>query len=107
VQNKSPADLLVAILDPNREAQPAFIGYSLVTTDGRVINGLVVGESAGSITLRRAEGKEDVVARNDIEELFSTGRTLMPDGLEKDITPQQFADIIAFIKSLGASVSKP
>lgn len=107
VQNKSPADLLVAILDPNREAQPAFIGYSLLTTDGRVINGLVVGESAGSITLRRAEGKEDVVARNDIEELFSTGRTLMPDGLEKDITPQQFADIIAFIKSLGVSVSKP
>jgi putative heme-binding domain-containing protein len=102
VQNKSPDDLLIAILDPNREAQPNFTAYNLILTNGQVLNGIIVSESAASVTLRRAEGKEDVVPRGDIDELISSGRTLMPEGLEKDISRQDIADLIAFIKSLRA-----
>ena len=47
------------ILDPNREAQPNFTAYNLITNDGRVLNGIIVAESSASITLRRAEGKEE------------------------------------------------
>ncbi len=102
VQNKSPDDLLIAILDPNREAQPNFTAYNLILTNGQVLNGIIVAESAASVTLRRAEGKEDVVPRGDIDELISSGRTLMPEGLEKDVSRQDIADLIAFIKSLRA-----
>ena len=59
VQNKSPADLLVAILDPNREAQPNYISYTLVTHQGIVHTGIIVAESAAGVTLRRADAKED------------------------------------------------
>jgi putative membrane-bound dehydrogenase-like protein len=99
VQNKSPADLLIAILDPSREAQPNFVAYNLVTRQGTVYNGLIAAESASSVTLRRAEGKEDRILRSQIEDLVSTGKSLMPEGLEKDIPPAQMADLIAFIKS--------
>ena len=102
VQNKSPADLLIAILDPSREAQPNYVAYTVVTRQGTVYNGLIAAESAAGVTLRRAEGKEDRILRSQIDELVSTGKSLMPEGLEKDIPPDQMADLIAFIKSIPA-----
>lgn len=107
VQNKSPADLLVAILDPSREAQPNYVAYTVVTRQGTVYSGLIAGESAGGLTLRRAEGKEDHILRSQIEELVSTGKSLMPEGLEKDIRPDQMADLIAFIKSTPPASPPP
>lgn len=100
VQNKSPADLLIAILDPNREAQPNFNVYNVITQQGRTINGMIAAEDANSITLRRAEAKQDVILRTNIDELIATGVSLMPEGLEKDLTRQDLADVIAFVKSI-------
>lgn len=99
VQNKSPADLLIAILDPNRDAQPNFQTYTAVTLQGKVHTGIISAETAASLTLKRAEAKEDVVLRDTLDELVSNGISLMPEGLEKDINPQQLADIIAALKS--------
>lgn len=104
VQNKSPDDLLIALMDPNREAQPIYTTYTAVTTQGTVSTGLIAAENAVSLTLRRAEAKEDVVLREQIDELLSNGVSLMPEGLEKDLTPQQIADVIAYIKSLAKPV---
>ncbi len=101
VQNKSPDDLLIAILDPNREAQPSFINYTAATESGRVLTGLISSETAAAIVLMRAEAKTDVVLRADLESLVSSGMSLMPEGVEKDLQPQQIADVIAFIKSLA------
>ena len=99
VQNKSAADLLVAILDPNREAQPSFQTYTVVTKQGTIHTGMISAETAATLTLKRAEAKEDVVLRETLDELISTGQSLMPEGLEKDIDKQSLADIIAFIKA--------
>lgn len=99
VQNKSAADLLVAIMDPNREAQPSFQTYTAVTKQGKVHTGIISAETAASLTLKRAEAKEDVVLRETLDELISTGQSLMPEGLEKDVDKQALADLIAFIKS--------
>lgn len=101
VKNKSEEDLLIAILDPNREAQSNFTSYTIVTEDGKLYNGLIAAESGTSITLREAEGKETTVLRSNIEELNSSGLSLMPQGLEKNITPQQMADVIIYLKQIG------
>ena len=100
VANKSPDDLLIALLDPGREAQPIYANYSALLADGRIVTGLIAAETASTMTFRRAEGKEDVVLRDQIDELRSAGVSLMPVGLEKDLSPQQVADVIAFIKSI-------
>jgi len=99
VQNKAPADLLIAILDPNREAQPNFQTYTVVTKQGRIFTGITSAETAASLTLKRAEAKEDVILRDTLEEFVSNGVSLMPEGLEKDLTQQQLADIIAALKA--------
>jgi putative heme-binding domain-containing protein len=96
----------VAIVDPNREAQPNYISYTLVTHQGTVHTGIIVAESAAGVTLRRADAREDRVLRSEIEELASTGKSLMPEGLEKDITAAEMADLIAFIKSLRPAPPK-
>ncbi len=98
VANKSPADLLIAILDPSREVQPKYVNYVLETTQGQVFTGILSHESAASVTLRRSEAKEETIARELIETLASTGVSLMPVGVEKDLTPQNIADVIAFIR---------
>ncbi|MCA9051133.1 MAG: HEAT repeat domain-containing protein, partial [Planctomycetaceae bacterium] len=105
VRNKSEADLLIAILDPNREAQPNFNTYTVVTSQGRSFSGIIAVETPNSLTLRRAEAKEDVVLRSNIEELISNGISLMPEGLEKDLGVQDIADVIAFVKSITATAA--
>ena len=99
VGDKSVDGLLTAILDPNREAQPNFQTYTALTKQGTIFTGIISAETAASLTLKRAEAKEDVVLRDTLDELLSNGVSLMPEGLEKDIDPQQLADIIAALKS--------
>lgn len=99
--NKSGEDLLAAVLDPNREVDPRYVSYNVVTADERVLNGVVASESPTSITLRRADGKEDVILRANIATLRSTGLSLMPVGLEKELKPQDVADLFAYLRIAG------
>ncbi|MFO0847643.1 MAG: PVC-type heme-binding CxxCH protein [Gemmataceae bacterium] len=99
VPGKSGADLLTNVLDPNREVDSRYLNFQAVTLDGRTVTGVVVAESAGGITLRRADGAEDTVRRADLESLKSTGQSLMPEGLEKQVDKQQMADLFAYLRS--------
>jgi putative membrane-bound dehydrogenase-like protein len=102
-QSKTPNDLLVNILDPNREALPAFIGYTVVTDQGLILTGIIASESATSITLLRADGAQDVILRTNIDEMVSNGISLMPEGLEKEISSEQMADLIEFVRNIPAA----
>jgi putative membrane-bound dehydrogenase-like protein len=97
--DKSPEALLIAILDPNRAFEAKFANVSIASVDGRVYSGLVAAESATAVTLRRAEAKEDVLLRSQIAEMTTSGQSLMPEGLEKDLKPQDVADLIAFLST--------
>lgn len=98
-RNRSRDALLYDILDPNRRVDPQFSAYIVVTDDGRSFNGLLVAENDDQITLRQPEGREQVIARAEIEELQATRKSLMPEGIEKDVTVQQMADLLAFLKN--------
>ncbi|QDV33837.1 PVC-type heme-binding CxxCH protein [Tautonia plasticadhaerens] len=100
VTNRTPEDLVIHILDPNREVLPQYLNYNVATVDGRVLSGQVASESPTSITLKRAEGVTDVVPRDQIDEFASTGQSLMPEGLEEEVTVEQMADLIAYLKGL-------
>jgi putative heme-binding domain-containing protein len=96
-KNRGPEALLVNILDPNREVNPQFVNYVLVTTDGRSMTGIVASETATSVTLRRAENATDTVSREQIEELRASGMSIMPEGLEKELSPDAMADLLAYL----------
>tara|TARA_R110002111_G_C6006949_1_gene374071 strand:+ start:12349 stop:15411 length:3063 start_codon:yes stop_codon:yes gene_type:complete len=105
-KNKSNSDLLIAILDPSREAQSNYNAYTIVTEQGKLYTGIIAAETATSYTIRRAEGKEDIILRNNIDTLLSNGVSLMPNGLEKEVNHQQMADLLEFIKTLEAPPQK-
>ena len=99
-QNRGPEAILLNVLDPNREVNPQYVNYQLITTDGRAMTGVIAAESATSVTLKRADGEQDTVLRINIDEIHSTGMSLMPEGLEKDLEPQNMADLIAYLLSV-------
>ncbi len=103
MKNRGAESILLNVLDPNRELNPEFTQYIIATTQGQVFTGLIASETATSITLRQGENKPDrVVLRVDIEQLKNSGRSLMPEGLEKTIKQQDMADLIAYLTSLKA-----
>lgn len=99
--NKSGEDLIVSFFDPNREVDPRYVNYQAITTDGRILLGIVATETPTSLTLRRADGAEDTILRKDVESLRSTKLSLMPEELEKKLTKQDVADLLAYLKIAG------
>ena len=99
IRTKTPEEILDQILDPNRLVEPQYFVYQILTTGGRVVDGVLDAANVTSVTLRRAEGATETVLRANIESIVCTGVSLMPEGLEKAIDPGQMSDLIAFLRS--------
>ncbi|HIN53141.1 MAG TPA: c-type cytochrome [Planctomycetes bacterium] len=98
-RTRQPIQILTDILQPNRAIDNNYMHYSIILNDGRVLDGILATETSSSVTLRQPEGKQEVIARLEIDEIISRGVSLMPDGLEKNITLQQMADLVSFVKN--------
>jgi putative membrane-bound dehydrogenase-like protein len=98
-RTKTAAQLLGDIILPNRAIDNNYLGYSVRLADGEVAAGILTSETGTSITLRQQGGKDLVLARSEIAELKSSGVSLMPEGMERQIPPQDMADLISFIKN--------
>jgi putative membrane-bound dehydrogenase-like protein len=90
-------ELLIHILDPSRSVEGNFAQYTVATTDGRVINGLLASETKTSVELIDAEAKRHVVLRQDIDQMAASKKSLMPEGFEKQVSPAQLNDLLAFL----------
>jgi len=98
-RTKTLAAMLNDILAPNSAIDANYVNYVVSTKDGRILTGLLTAETASSLTLIRAEKQADVVLRKDVDEIGSTGISLMPEGLEKNISVQEMADLLGFLKN--------
>ena len=97
LRNRGAAYMLTNILDPNREVDPRYESYTVITKDGRSISGLIGSDSATSFQLTQADGNAVSILKNEIEELEATGRSLMPEGFERDLGEEGLADLIAWL----------
>src|SRR5262249_16410143 len=93
----SPQALLTQILDPNREVAPHYVEYVAALDDGRVVTGLIVAETPSSLTLRRDQKPEVTIARQRVAEIQATGKSLMPESLERNVSVAEMADLLAFL----------
>ena len=92
--------ILQNVIEPNREVNPQYVNYTVLTNDERIVTGMVSNESETSVTLLRGENVSEVVARADIAEMKSSKMSLMPEGLESQIDVQGMSDLFAYILSL-------
>ena len=96
-QDKSNEGLLREILDPNRAVDQRFAEYIAVTSDGLVKNGILVEETSNAITLLGQQGEETKLLRSELDSLTSSGKSLMPEGFENQITPEEMSDLLSFL----------
>jgi putative heme-binding domain-containing protein len=97
---QNASTLLTHILDPNQYVLPSYVQYLAVDTKGVTHTGLLAAQSSTSITLKKAKGETVTLLRTEIDEFTSSQKSLMPEGLERDIPLQSMADLIAFLQEM-------
>ena len=92
-------DLLESIVFPSASFVRSFEPVVVATKSGKTINGLVKGETADEIVLATGPKETARIARDDIEEMRPSTVSVMPSGLDQQLSPQDLADLIAFLKN--------
>jgi putative heme-binding domain-containing protein len=91
-------DQLVSnVFDPSQVIGDAYESTTIATQDGRILTGLLVEEGADHIILKLQGGKVETVPRSSIDEMKTASISLMPEGLESQMTPRELADLFAFL----------
>ena len=91
--------VLESIVDPSKEIKEGFQTYRLVTTDSKVFTGLKVKEDTKEVVIRDANGRDNRVAKDEVDSLTPSKMSLMPDNVVSQISYDQFIDLLAFLKS--------
>jgi putative heme-binding domain-containing protein len=96
--------MLTAVFNPNQSVEPRYVSYVAQTTDGATYTGILESDSGGSVVLLDQEGRRHELLRADIESLRSSGKSLMPEGVENDLSIEDVADLLAY---LAAPTQRP
>jgi putative membrane-bound dehydrogenase-like protein len=99
--SRSRSVLLPSILDPNRDIDERFRSYTALTIDGLSHAGLLIAETSTSITLLEQQGKRHTLLRADLESLQNSGKSLMPEGFERDLSPRDVSDLLSYLAATG------
>ena len=98
ISMKSKEELLEAILNPSASIEPRFVNYIVTTKDGRTFDGVLAGETPGAVTLRGGQEEDVTVLRKDVASIRASSISLMPEDLEKGLSKQGMADLIAYMR---------
>ena len=93
----SVAQLLSNVFDPSLVIGASYQARTVITNDGRVLTGLVVEDNAQRVVLKVQGGKQETIARDDIDELKVSELSLMPEGLETQLQGAELIDLLAFL----------
>jgi len=94
---RNQRDLLEAIIFPSASLVQNYEPVAIVTHDGRVFNGLILRETEAELVLTTGPNKEERIARSEIDEIKQSKVSVMPAGLDKQLTSQQLADLVKFL----------
>ena len=98
VRHWSPRALLAKILMPQRTIADGYGLWAVERAGGSTENGLLIAESSASVTLRRQGQPDLTIPRNEVVSIESMNVSAMPAGFEQQISKQEMADLIAFLR---------
>ena len=93
-------EILESLLAPSGKIDDKFATYQVATGDGQAHVGILVERGDEQLVIRQASGKLVRLASDDVEEIVRQSSSMMPDEMLQDLTAQQAADLLAFLKSL-------
>ena len=92
--------LIESILEPSKEVSPQFTSWTLISSSGQVLTGMIVHENEGTTVLGDSAGKTTTVKTADVEERVPQKVSVMPEKLAERMTPDEFFDLVSFLESL-------
>ncbi len=98
IRNRSPASIMEDILLPNKSIADGYEFWELQSQGGKTLYGIISAETANALTLKDAAGQETTVSRTDIAQLQASTLSAMPTGLDQQMSQQDMADLLAFLK---------
>jgi len=96
----SRKELIESIIVPSAKLAQGFDSWQFLTSDGEVLTGFVVTESADKVVIRDSQGIMHELAQGDIEERKKQEKSMMPEGLVGNLKLDQLADLLAYLESL-------
>lgn len=99
LQNRSKSALLLDILQPNRSIADGYEFWQLELNSGNNVSGIIISEGPSSLTIKMVGGQEQTIDRNDIKSLHASENSVMPTNLQTQISQQQMADLLAYLKN--------
>jgi putative membrane-bound dehydrogenase-like protein len=93
--------LAISILQPSKEIAPQYVTWKVVTTSGKVYEGLILGETDnGQLRLGTADATVLQLDKDEIEERAPRNISIMPTDLIERLTIGEFCDLLTFLESL-------
>ena len=89
--------LLEHIVNPNAEMAPYYRPQQLLTVDGQVLTGLIVGKEGKKQAYVAADGKVFYVDKEDVEERREVTTSIMPSGLLDAMSSNEIRHLIAYL----------
>ena len=99
--------MLLNIVNPSAEIREGYENYLVTTKDGRTLSGFLADKDNQTVVLRGIDGINMVLPRNEIQEMKSSGISLMPEGLLQAFNDQQARDLFAYLRSTQPLVGEP
>ena len=89
--------LLSNVFDPSLVIGASYQARTVITNEGRVLTGLPVEENDQRIVLKVQGGKLETIPRGEIDVLKVSELSMMPEQLEKQLKPEELADLFSFL----------
>ena len=100
-------EILIHVLDPSRSVEGNYKAYVAKLLDGRVVTGVMSAQTKTTVELRDAENKLWAFPLADLDELVESKLSLMPEGFEKQMKPEELTDLLEFLTQKGKYVPIP
>ncbi|HUP79100.1 MAG TPA: HEAT repeat domain-containing protein, partial [Pirellula sp.] len=91
--------ILLNVFDPHREVTGQYLSYFVLLKDGRTLSGMIFDETATSLTIKQKDLVPQTVLLSEIEQISTSGQSLMPSGFEEVISLQDTADLLELLKN--------
>ncbi len=89
---------LTAILDPNRAVEPKYQQSQVLTEDDQIFSGIILEQTADHILLAQSDGTTREIASPDVAAVKQTQLSLMPEGFEEKLDPQQLSELLGYLR---------
>ncbi len=92
--------IIESLIDPSAKLKEGYTTLSVLTDEGKLVSGIIIGRDEKAVRLRLADGTETQIAAEAIEQEMP-GKSLMPTGVLDELSEKELVDLVAFMSSLG------